>query len=63
MSSLKQTTNSTKTTDINFNEFENYTIITYNNSIVSFSSILQRDIWKKNTVRIFNSGETKNLSG
>ena len=22
--------------DINFNEFENYTIITYNNSIVSF---------------------------
>ena len=40
--------------DINFNDFENYTIITHKNSIVSFSSILQRDIWKKNTVRIFN---------
>ena len=40
--------------DINFNNFENYTIITHKNSIVSFSSILQRDIWKKNTVRIFN---------
>ena len=49
--------------DVNFNEFENYTIITYNNSIVSFSSILQRDICKKNTVRIFNRfRETKNLS-
>jgi len=40
--------------NIDFDKFENYTIITHNNDIVSFSSILYRDLWPKNTVRIFN---------
>lgn len=40
--------------NLNFESFENYSIITLESNIIAFSSILQRKIWPSNTVRIFN---------
>ena len=40
--------------NLDFESFENYSIITLENNIIAFSSILQRKIWPSNTVRIFN---------
>ena len=39
---------------IDFDRFEEVSIVTYNNDILGFASILSRDFWPKNIVRIFN---------
>ena len=40
--------------DINFDNFLNYSIIVFENKIVAFSSILNRNYWPSNVARIFN---------
>lgn len=40
--------------NLDFDSFENYSIITLEENIIAFSSILQRKLWPSNTVRVFN---------